>query len=322
MERTLSKLSNVSVSRFSAVLLLIVIATAILFIKANIFSPSFSFENDDDVGLGFGGSVIGAEEHNMYSGKFDVNNFDLQSRAAVVLHEDSGDILIAHNAFTPYPVASLTKFMSALVALESGIDLEEPVVVSSEDWTIGGTLRIVPDRDMITIRDLVYASITGSANNAANRLARCTGIDDETFVRAMNKKAISFGLEHTQFADPSGLSPENIASAYDIAIISLHALSGQEIIRDAAARAEYDIHILESDKIHTIKNPNNLCERARDRFIESKTGYLHEALYNLALTRETPTGRIIAVTLGHPDKTGGEDETLMLLDVAEEKLSF
>jgi D-alanyl-D-alanine endopeptidase (penicillin-binding protein 7) len=239
----------------------------------------------------------------------------------MILSAPSGRILSEQNGFTQMPIASLTKLMSAMIVLDHGVDLGKELTIAPGEFTIGGNLRIVPGSETVTVRDLLYASITGSANNAALALARSTGLSRQDFLREMNRKAVALGLEQTSFADPTGLSPANVGSAYDVAQLAAVAFRDYPLIRDAASRGEHTVVTRNTQRVHVLKNPNGLFRRSPGRFIASKTGYLDEALYCLVLARETPHGTIIAVTLGHPSEEGSEEETLNLLDEAERRVA-
>lgn len=229
---------------------------------------------------------------------------------------EAGAILAEHGSFVQLPIASLTKLMSTMVALDHGVDLDEEISILPEEFTVGGNLRIAPAHETVTLRELLYASITGSANNAALALARSTGLSREEFVREMNRKAIALGLEHLRFVDPSGLSSKNVGTAYEVARMAAIAFTEYPLIRDAASRGEYPIVTRNTKRKHVVKNPNLLLRRSPELFAGSKTGYLDEALYCLVLARETPGGLLIAVTLGHPSERGIEADTLAFLDEA------
>lgn len=248
------------------------------------------------------------------------SDIPIASRSGAVIEAETGKVLLERNAFKSFPLASLTKLMSAMVALDHGVDLEKPVKIAAEDFKIGGNLRIVPNSETVKTRDLLYASITGSANNAAIALAKETGLSDEDFVEEMNRKAIELKLDSLHFADTSGLSPENVGSAYDIARLAGYAFLKYPMIFDAASKSSYNLVTQNTKREHTIKNPNTLFASSPGDFDVCKTGYLDEALYNLVLGKKSVSdGKlIVSVTLGHPTKEGGEKETLTLLDDAEE----
>jgi len=244
----------------------------------------------------------------------------LHSKAGVVINAETGKVIYAENAFEVLPMASITKLMSSMVALDNKISLNEEVTIPPDDYTIGGNLRIVPGRETVSVKDLFYASVTGSANNAALVIARVTKLSEMDFVSAMNRKAVELKLESLHFQEASGLSPKNIGTAYDVAQMAGYAFLHYPLILDAASRSEYKITTKNTKREHVIKNPNELFGRAVGQFVASKTGYLDEALYCLVLAKNTPRGMIVAVTLGNPNKDDGESEALELLQKGESVL--
>jgi len=245
----------------------------------------------------------------------------LNAKAGVVIMADTGKIIFAENAFDALPMASLTKIMSAMVALDQKIDLDRAVSISPDDYTIGGNLRIVPGMEKVSMKDLFYASITGSANNAALAIAQNTNLNTEQFTEQMNRKAVELNLESLHYEEASGLSSKNIGSAYDIARVASFAFKNYPLILDAASQATYPIRTLNTKREHIIKNPDDLFETAPGAFLASKTGYLDEALYCLILAKKTPRGMIIAVTLGNPSEQDSENETLRILSEGEKNIA-
>ncbi|MBU0613543.1 serine hydrolase, partial [Patescibacteria group bacterium] len=140
----------------------------------------------------------------------------IQAETAIAIDERTGKVLYELNADKEWWIASLTKMMTALVFLETEPDFDEVFAYSSEDNAIGGKLY-VSDGETMTVRDLFYSMLVGSANNAANAIARSTGMTRDEFVAAMNKKAADLGLANTVFGDPSGLSLDNRSTVTDYA---------------------------------------------------------------------------------------------------------
>jgi D-alanyl-D-alanine endopeptidase (penicillin-binding protein 7) len=241
----------------------------------------------------------------------------LHSKAGVVINANTGKVIYAENAFEVLPMASITKLMSSMVAIDNKIGLEAVVTIPPDDYTIGGNLRIVAGRETVSVKDLFYASITGSANNAALAIAKLAKLSEVDFVSVMNRKAVELGLESLHFQEASGLSSNNSGSAYDVARMAGYAFLHYPLIMDAASQKEYKITTKNTKREHIIKNPNELFARASGQFVASKTGYLDEALYCLVLAKNTQGGMIVAVTLGNADKQDGENETLDLLKKGE-----
>jgi D-alanyl-D-alanine endopeptidase (penicillin-binding protein 7) len=245
----------------------------------------------------------------------------LNAKAGVVIMADTGKIIFAENAFEVLPMASLTKIMGAMVALDQKIDLNRVVSIPPDDYEIGGNLRIVPGIEKVSVKDLFYASITGSANNAALALSKNTNLNVEQFTEQMNRKAVELDLESLHYAEASGLSAQNVGSAYDIARVAGFAFRNYPLILDAASQENYLIRTRNTQREHTIKNPDGLFKTSPGAFLASKTGYLDEALYCLVLAKKTPKGMIIAVTLGNPSKQDSENETLRLLSEGEKNIT-
>jgi D-alanyl-D-alanine endopeptidase (penicillin-binding protein 7) len=245
----------------------------------------------------------------------------LNAKAGVVIMADTGKIIFAENAFDVLPMASLTKIMGAMVALDQKIDLNRVVSIPPDDYEIGGNLRIAPGTEKVSVKDLFYASITGSANNAALALSQNTNLNVEQFTEQMNRKAVELDLESLHYAEASGLSAQNVGSAYDIARVAGFAFRNYPLILDAASQENYLIRTRNTQREHTIKNPDDLFKTSPGAFLASKTGYLDEALYCLVLAKKTPKGMIIAVTLGNPSKQDSENETLRLLSEGENNIA-
>lgn len=249
------------------------------------------------------------------------------ARAAVVINATTGAVLSEQEAFTPHPIASLAKLMSAMVALDRQPDLGALAAIMPAEYTIrGGNLRLLPG-EQVTVQDLLFASITGSANNAAFALPRVLGMTDEEFLEEMSRKAVALGLETLRFVDTAGLSPQNVGSAYDVARMAAHAFTHYPLIAQAASTREYRIMArgsgprtsaggsLRGGREHVLRNSNPLLHEL-EAGAESKTGYLNESLFCLVLTRRSGPDRLVGVLLGHPAEYGVIQEARALLQAA------
>lgn len=226
----------------------------------------------------------------------------ISASAAVVIDERSRVVLLDLNADDVRPTASLAKLMTAIVAVDRAIPMSKTVAVSKAD-EVGGARLQVAFGTRLTIRDLFYAMLVGSANNAALAIARATGLGGE-FAAAMNKKAASFGLAFTAFVDPSGIDPANVSTAREIAAIGIEAFS-RDRIRSATTTAEY--RLIAAKKTHLIKNTNDLLiDDGNGLYVTGgKTGYLPESGWNL-LVRMRAEGQppIVVVVLDSGSKKG------------------
>ncbi len=243
------------------------------------------------------------------SKKIQAQDFDPKPgdfKAAVVMDYKTKKILYAYNSEVSRSAASLTKLTGALVFLDTKPSWNKVVSIQKKDEVGGGRLRVASGATL-TVRDTVYSSIVGSANNAATALARISGLGLTKFVRQMNAKAKALGCTNTKFKDPSGMDPENVTTAADMAKIAAAAFSRAEI-RSPATTAKYTFRILNTGEVKTIRNTNQLLldENNGLYVMGGKTGYLDEAKNNLVLRvrpdRQNAKQELIIVVLGAETK--------------------
>jgi len=218
--------------------------------------------------------------------------------------------LISVSADDLHPTASITKLMTGSVAVDGGALLATRVALTQQDEVGGARLR-VPVGATMTLGDLMYSMLVGSANNAAHAIARVSGGGDVgAFVGRMNAKADEFGLANTSFADPSGLDVGNVSTAREITALLLEALERYEL-RKICSTAEYSFET--SDGPHTIKNTNALLtEEGNGLYIlGGKTGYLIESGWNLVVELQDARQRPIVVAVL------GSDSQSQVFDDAE-----
>lgn len=215
------------------------------------------------------------------------------AKSALIWNTATQEIELQYNGFEPRPVASLTKLMTAMVALDRGIDWDKAASIELQEYVVGGRLLLHPG-EKVTMRDLFYASLLGSANNATLAYVRMLGMEEETFVEAMNRKAIDIGLEQTHFVEVTGLDSKNVSTAYEIARLAAYAFAHYPDIRHASSAPEYTFTVLGSGRERTLKNTNKLIVDKGLLADGSKTGYLDEAGYCLVMQE----GNRIGVVLG------------------------
>lgn len=217
------------------------------------------------------------------------------AKAWLVMDAETGEILDETNADEVRSIASITKLMTVMIARESGADENAVVALQRSDEVGGGRLR-VPAGTKLTVRNLAASAIVGSANNAANALARSTGLPKEEFVARMNAKAAALGLASTTFADPTGIKPENRSTAREVAVMAKAAFA-DPWIAEFAARPEYEVATARGP--HPIKNTNKLVGDDSIEVVAGKTGFIYEAGYTL-VTRVKKEGKreLIVVVLG------------------------
>lgn len=222
----------------------------------------------------------------------------LASLRSIIVATKEGEVEYAKNTDKQFPIASLSKLMTALVFLDHNpgwktvmtikkLDDAEPAKI---DFRVG---------EKIFVKDLFYSMLVGSKNNAAKALARSTGISRHEFIEEMNKKAYELGMAHTTFTDPTGLDPKNLSSAFDQYILIKTALSKTEIANATTTR-RYRFRTLNTKRNFTVTTTNRLLY-SFDDIIGGKTGYLDEAGYNLALGVQNKQEGLFLVLFGAPD---------------------
>ncbi|MBI4133005.1 D-alanyl-D-alanine carboxypeptidase [Candidatus Uhrbacteria bacterium] len=219
--------------------------------------------------------------------------------SALVVDRDTGNVLFEKNADEVRPIASITKLMTALVFLETHPDPDRIIVIEEADQTpADGAIFRVGDR--VTVRDLLFATLVGSANDAARALARASYLEKDEFVQRMNLFARDLGLEHTRFVEPTGLDPRNVSTARELAEL-VRAASAQSQIGEAARVPVY--HIPGSTKrAAEIRSTNMLLGSFLNvdpyRIAVAKTGSLDEAGFCMAISVEHGAHGVITVVLG------------------------
>ncbi len=218
----------------------------------------------------------------------------VNAEAYAVMDAKTGELLDQKNADEVRSIASLTKLMTMMVAHDAGLDPEMTVALSNDDEVGGGRLRVAVGTKL-TVRNLVASAIIGSANNAANAVARATGLSRQDFLRRMDEKAVALGMPHSRFADPTGIEVENLSTAKEVAIMAKNAFDDPWISQFAA---EPTYEVVTSEGPHLIKNTNKLVQDATLDVTAGKTGFIYEAGYTFA-TRLQKDGRdLIVVVLG------------------------
>lgn len=283
------------------VCILLLSGTAVVGWKAWNYEPvSIPLAGGSSVDIGLNLSDKAAQE----------KQFDAAS--ALLLDTTDTHILFQQNAFERRSIASITKLMTAMVALDYGIPWDKEADIQLEEYTQGGRLLLF-NGEKVTMRDLFNASLVGSANNATLAYVRQLGIPKKEFVEAMNRKAVELGLEQTEFHDVTGLNPNNVSTAYEVAIMAKTAFEKYPDIAKATSQKEYAFTVPTSGRQHTIRNTNKLVSELGDSTGGTKTGYLYEASYCLVMAGGGELGSRIGVILGSPSENGNFGDMRRLL---------
>lgn len=224
---------------------------------------------------------------------------DISAKAYVLMAADTREVLCAYNEDEKLPMASTTKIMTSLIALEQGIP-EQQIKVSSDMVAVEGTsIGLLPD-DLITVRTLVYGMLLESGNDAANVTAYAVAGGQTQFLDLMNQKAKEIGMFNTCFETVSGLDSENhYSTAYDMALLGSYAIQNPEFLKICStktARVSYG----NPPYARTFENHNKMLSYY-DGAIGIKTGFTKKSGRCLvsAATRNGVT--LVAVTLNAPN---------------------
>lgn len=219
---------------------------------------------------------------------------EVSASSAILVDADSGRVLYEKNAYEQRSIASITKLMTALVAVECGLDPDKKLTIRQE-WTgIEGSSMYLKAGEELTLRELLYGLLLASGNDAAVAIAGCCGGDVETFVSYMNDKAQELGMADTHFANPNGLDdPEHYSTAADMALLG-RAVMEQPLLAEIVATGSATV------AGRSLTNHNKLLWQY-EGCIGLKTGYTDEAGRTLVSCAQCNGQRLIAVTLNAPD---------------------
>ena len=199
----------------------------------------------------------------------------LASSAVAVIDQATGDVLYEKNANAVVPIASITKLMTAMVALDAQPSLSEMLTVSDADVDLlKGTHSRLSVGTQLTREEMMRLSLMSSENRATAAISRYYPGGRPAFIAAMNAKALELGLTDTRFEDPTGLTPANVSSARDL-VKMVNAAHQYPLIREFSTSEEYQVAI--KGRAQTFRNTNALVKSDNWTIGLSKTGYISEA---------------------------------------------
>lgn len=234
--------------------------------------------------------------------------FSVSAHSAALYQPDNDIFLYSKNPDQRMSMASTTKIMTALVALEQG-NLDD--VVEIDDSTIGieGSSAYLKLGDLLTLEELVYALLLQSANDAAVAIACHIGGSIEGFSALMNERAAKLSLSDTHFTNPHGLDdPEHYTTARELALIAAEALKNSEFKKIVST---YKRTFSTEERVRTYVNHNKLL-RLYDGCIGVKTGFTKKSGRCLVGAAEKDGLRFISVTLDAPSDWSDHSKMLNL----------
>ncbi len=223
-------------------------------------------------------------------------NLDLSAQSYILIDSQTGRVLYERNAHRKMPMASTTKIMTALVALEKG-NIDDKVVIKKESVGVEGSSIYLRDGEILSLKDMLYGLMLRSGNDAAEAIAIHIGGDLDSFVSLMNKKAQSIGALNTNFANPHGLHHDlHYSTAYDLALITKAAFSYDEFANIVRSKS----YVADREENNYFYNKNKtLWEYTGGDGV--KTGYTMRSGRCLVSSASKNGMRLIAVSLNAPN---------------------
>lgn len=223
----------------------------------------------------------------------------VSASSACLMDADSGKLLYSKNADKRLPMASTTKVMTAIVALESGIPLDTVVKVPREAVGVEGSSVYLAEGERITLEALLYSLLLSSANDASVAIAVAVAGSLEAFVDMMNEKAELLGLCNTHFSNPHGLDAEDhYTTARELAKIMAYSSNNEEFMKICGT---YKTVIPKQDDGTRVLINHNRLLKSDERVIAGKTGFTKKSGRCLVTLAECDGLRLISVTLNAPN---------------------
>jgi D-alanyl-D-alanine endopeptidase (penicillin-binding protein 7) len=223
----------------------------------------------------------------------------LKSSVALVLDQDTSEVLFSKNTQAVLPIASLTKLMTALVVVEAGLPLDETLEITDADVDTEKFSRShLKVGTRLTRGEMLHLALMSSENRAAHALGRHYPGGLDAFVEAMNRKAQALGMKDTGYVEPTGLSSRNQSTAPDLARL-VNAASGHALIRELSTSPESRFAV--GRRTLQFRNTNGLVRSKSWDIGLQKTGYIVEAGRCLVMQASLAGRKLIMVFL---DSTG------------------
>ena len=218
------------------------------------------------------------QQKTIFGEKYDGSGIlQLASSKALIVNQNTGEIVYAKNTNQLAPIASITKLMTAMVMLDANQSLDDEIYVSEEDVDyLKGTRSRLSVGSGLSRSDMLQLALMSSENRAASALAHNFPGGRLAFVKAMNFKAVELGLKNTHFVDATGLDSENVSTAEDLAKLVKAAFQYPEI-RLATTSPSHEVYLQNREYPVNFVNTNGLVRGGEWQIGLSKTGFINEA---------------------------------------------
>ena len=225
---------------------------------------------------------------------------ELKSGVALVVDQDTKEVLFSKNDSAVLPIASLTKLMTGLIVQDARLPLNETITITQDDVDTekGSRSRLVVGTSL-TRGEMLHLALMSSENRAANALGRTHPSGLNEFVRLMNAKAQALGMRDTKYVEPTGLSSKNQSSAHDLALLA-SAVYQDPVLRNYSISPGYEVAV--GEKTLQFNNTNRLTKSPDWDIGLQKTGYISEAGRCLVMQTKIAGRKLIMVFLDSAGK--------------------
>ena len=228
------------------------------------------------------------------------DQLDLKSSVALVIDQDTREVLFSKNDSAVLPIASLTKLMTGVVVSEAKLPMDEMITISQDDVdTEKGSRSRLKVGTMLTRGELLHLALMSSENRAAHALGRTYPGGLVSFVSLMNAKAKMLGMKDTRYVEPTGLSSSNQSSAHDLATL-VSAAYEDPVLRDFSTSPGHQVAV--GNRTLQFNNTNRLVKNPGWDIGLQKTGYISEAGQCLVMQAKIAGRKLIMVFLDSAGK--------------------
>jgi serine-type D-Ala-D-Ala endopeptidase (penicillin-binding protein 7) len=228
------------------------------------------------------------------------DELDLKSSVALVVDQDTREVLFSKNDTAVLPIASLTKLMTGVVATEARLDMQELITITDDDVS---TEKRSPSRLRVGTQlprgELLLLALMSSENRAAHAIGRSHPGGMDRFVQLMNAKAAQLGMRDTRYVEPTGLSSNNQSSAKDLATLVAHASNNSQL-REFSTAPDHQVAV--GERTLNYVNTNRLIRNPDWDIGLQKTGYISEAGQCLVMQTKIAGRKLIMVFLDSAGK--------------------
>jgi D-alanyl-D-alanine endopeptidase (penicillin-binding protein 7) len=228
------------------------------------------------------------------------DDLDLKSSVALVIDQETSEVLFSKNEKAVLPIASLTKLMTGLVLSEARLPMGEIITISQDDVdTVKGSSSRLSVGTALSRGELLHLALMSSENRAAHALGRSYPGGLPVFVGLMNAKALMIGMTDTRYVEPTGLSSQNQSSARDLVKL-VNVAHGDPVLRELSTSPGYEVAV--GNRTLQFNNTNRLVKNPAWEIGLQKTGYISEAGRCLVMQAKVAGRQLIMVFLDSAGK--------------------